>query len=357
MSGFIFIAALMTLVVLGAVLFPLLRRGGDTPAAWRSAGITALVIVAGAAALYPLWSKWDWARPMPAADSPENMVVRLARRLQTEQDDLQGWLLLGKSYSTLGEMGAEQGLLDYAQQQFSWSARAYQRADLLSNGKNRDALIGLGEALVAMNRDSLGGRAGQQFEKALVLDPDYVKGLLYAAFAAAERKDVPLARTRFQRLLERDPPQALRSLIEEQMKVLEGNAAMAAMAAAQPSAKATAATAGVVTVSLHITLAPAVAAKAKAGAPLFVKAGVPGQRGPPLVAKKLESKFPQDVELLSTDAMLAGNGFTAGQELEIEARVGNGGGAISASGDPFGVVRVKAGTKDRASIEINQLKP
>jgi hypothetical protein len=63
------------------------------------------------------------------------------------------------------------------------------------------------------------------------------------------------------------------------------------------------------------------------------------------------------VELSSTDAMVAGTGFKDGQELEIEARVGNGGSAISRSGDPFGTVRVKAGSKDRVSIEINQLKP
>ena len=164
MSGFIFIALLMTLVVLGAVLFPLVRRAGDTPATWPSAMITALVVVAGAAALYPLWSKWEWSRPMPAADSPENMVVRLARRLETEQDDLQGWLLLGKSYSTLGQMGTEQGLLDYAQNQYSRSARATS-ARICYRRQESGPLIGLGEALVAMDRDALGGRAGQMFEK------------------------------------------------------------------------------------------------------------------------------------------------------------------------------------------------
>jgi hypothetical protein len=112
-----------------------------------------------------------------------------------------------------------------------------------------------------------------------------------------------------------------------------------------------------VVVPLRVTLAPAVAAMAAAGAPLFVLARVPGQRGPPLAAKRLEARFPQDVELLSTDAMLAGTGFTAGQEIEVEARVANGGGAIARSGDPFGVARIKAGSNARTAIEINQLKP
>ena len=334
MSGFIFIALLMTLLVLGAVLFPLLRRSGDSPASWPTAAITAVVIVAGTAALYPLWSKWEWSRPEPAADSPENMVLRLNRRLANDQDDLEGWLMLGQSYATLGQMGAEQGLQDYAQSQYSRSARAFQRADLLAKGKSRDALIGLGEALVAMDREALAGRAGQMFEKALALEPDYVKSILYAAFAAAERKDLPLARTRFQQLLDNDPPEDLREIIQKQLASLEA-----------------------VSVPVRITMASSVAANANAGAPLFLVARIPGQRGAPLAAKRLDARFPQEVDLLSTDAMVAGTGFTAGQELEIEARVANGGSAISRSGDPYGVVRVKAGGTTRVAIEINQLKP
>jgi hypothetical protein len=55
--------------------------------------------------------------------------------------------------------------------------------------------------------------------------------------------------------------------------------------------------------------------------------------------------------------MMGGNGFTAGQELEIEARIALGGGANSRSGDPFGVSRVKAGETTRTTIAIDQIKP
>lgn len=337
MSGFLFIAALMTLVVLAVVLYPLLRRGGETPAAWPTALVTLLLVAAGASVLYPVWSKWDWDRPEPAADSPEGMVGRLARRLEKQPEDLKGWLMLGNSYAVLGQMAQEQGNEGYAQAQFSLSARAYRRADTLAGGKNGDALIGQGESLVAMDRSALTGRAGQLFEQAMEVEPENVKALLYGAFVAAERKDVELARTRFQKLLTGNPPPEVRSIIEQQLQQLDAAAAA-------------------VKVPIRITLAPAVAGKANAGAPLFISARIPGQRGPPLAAKRLDSRFPQEVELSSTDAMVAGSGFKDGQELEIEARVGNGGSAISRSGDPFGTVRVKAGSKARANIEINQLK-
>jgi hypothetical protein len=117
-----------------------------------------------------------------------------------------------------------------------------------------------------------------------------------------------------------------------------------------------AAAAQAVSVPLRITLAPAVAGNAEDAAPLFVSARLPGQRMP-LAAKRLEARFPQDVELLSTDAVMGGSGFAAGQEIEVEARIANGGSANSRSGDPFGMVTLKAGSGERITIQINQLKP
>lgn len=350
MSGFIFIAGLLTLAVLVALLYPLLRRREGSAEAWRSGGIAAVVILLGAATLYPLWSTFKWHEPEPAADSPQAMVGRLARRLEKEPDDLAGWLLLGKSYGVIG--------------QYPLAARAYQRADTLAKGQSAEAAMGLAEALVNSERSDLSGRAGRLFEQALELDGNSVKALFYSALAAMERREFALSKTRFERLLEGNPPEQVRTLIEEQIQALDmmaaaesAQAAMAAAPQAQQGSAAADANAPAVTVPLRITLAPSVAAQAAAGAPLFVLARVPGQRGPPLAAKRLEASFPQDVELLSTDAMLAGTGFTAGQEIEVEARLANGGGAIARSGDPFGVVRVKAGSANRAAIEINQLKP
>jgi cytochrome c-type biogenesis protein CcmH len=351
MSGFIAIAGALTLLALIALLFPLLRRREGMPEAWRSGGLAAVLIVTGAAALYPLWSSFKWQEPEPAADSPTAMVGRLARRLEKEPNDLDGWLLLGRSYSVI--------------QQFPLAARAYQRADALAEGKNADAAMGLAEALVNSGRSDLSGRAGRLFEQALELDGNSIKALFYSALAASERNELPLAKQRFTRLLDGNPPPEVKRLIEEHIKALDG---MMLMAAAGPQAQAPqaageqpaaqpAASSNVVTVPLRVTIAPGVAAKAAAGAPLFVLARIPGQRGPPIAVQRLSSTFPQDVNLRSTDAMVAGTGFSAGQEIEIEARVGNGGGAVSVTGDPFGVVRLKAGGAARTSLEINQLKP
>lgn len=355
MSGFIVIAGLLTLATLAALLYPLLRRREGSPEAWRAAGIAGVVILIGAAALYPTWSNFKWHVEEPGLDSPEAMVGRLARRLEREPDDLAGWLMLGKSYSVIAQTPGRENYHDLA-------ARAYQRADTLAGGQNAEALMGLAEALVISGRSGLDGRAGRLFEQAMKVDPTSVKALFYSAFAAAERNEFPVARERFQTLLRADPPQQVVDIIQEQIRALDAMALMAGpgegTAAAAPAAAGQGGEAAeVASVRVRITLDPAVAGNAAAGAPLFVLARIPGQPGPPLAARRLDATFPQDVELLSTDAMIAGTGFTVGQELEIEARIANGGSAVSRSGDPYGTTRVKAGNADRIAIRISQLKP
>jgi cytochrome c-type biogenesis protein CcmH len=349
MTTFVLIAMALTLAVVALIAYPLVFRKDATPAAGKAALVFAVLSVGGAGLLYPLWSKWNWNAPVVAPDSPAAMVGRLARKMENDPDNLEGWLMLGRSYAVI--------------EQYPSSARAYQRANLLAKGKNADALTGLAEALVLSERSDLGGRAGRLFEDALALDPGSTKALFYSAIAALERGDNPLARERFVKLLSGNPPPEVRRIIEEQVRRMDSAGQVAAaggppaVAPQNAPASADASAARAVVVPLRITLAGKVAGKAQPGAPLFVLARIPGQRGPPLAAKRLDASFPQEVQLSSTDAMIAGTGFAAGQEIEIEARIANGGSAISRSGDPFGTVTLKAGASARATIEINQLKP
>lgn len=344
MSGFVVIAGVLTLLAMAAVMVPLLREKGPTPVAWRSAGLFGLLLLIAGAGLYPVWSNFNWHEPEPALDSPAAMVGRLARRLEKQPDDLDGWLLLGRSYNVIA--------------QYPLAIRAYQRADTLAKGQSAEAAIGLAEALVNSGRSDLAGRAGKLFEQALALDGTSVKALFYSAFAAEERNELPLARERFSRLLaDANAPPEVRRLIEERIQTIDAMSQMAQVPGhAPPASAAPVAAAQSAAVPLRITLAPAVAGNAAAGAPLFVSARLPGQRMP-LAAKRLEARFPQDVDLLNTDAVMGGTGFVQGQEIEIEARIANGGSAISRSGDPFGAVTVKVGEGGRIAIQINQLKP
>jgi cytochrome c-type biogenesis protein CcmH len=331
MTLFLVIATLLALGAAALVLTPLLRRRPDgAPRSPLAAVVTGVLILAGAGALYPVWSTWSWDQPIDDVATPEGMVGRLARRLERNPDDLNGWLLLGRSYGQLS--------------QYSLSAKAYRRADGIAQGRSADALAGLAEALVLGEQSDLKGEAGRLFEKALEVEPRSVKALFYGALAAAERGDSAVARTRFQQLLTADTPPDVRRLIEQQIAVL-------GVEEQQREAPADAQTAGVA-LRLRVELDPAVASRATPGAPLFVSVRLAGQGGPPLAAKRLDARFPQDVQLDAADTMIAGRGFSAGQEVEITARIANGGSAAAKSGDPVGTLRHRVGEGGGAPLRL-----
>jgi cytochrome c-type biogenesis protein CcmH len=340
MITFIVIAAAMVLAVTAVIAVPLLSRGPTAPQSpWTALAVLAVLLV-GAAALYGTFSNWNWSQPQAqtADGSPQSMVATLARRLARNPDDLNGWLLLGRSYSVLEETPL--------------AARAYERANDLAKGENVDALMGLAEALIAQDDTQLGGRAGQLVEKALTLAPQSPKALFYGAAAAIQRKQLPLARERFATLLAQNPPDNVRPIIQQQIAAIDQ--ALGTGANATPAA--TTAEAGA-HVQIRITLAAKLKLGDKGDAPLFVFVRDPRAAGPPLAVKRLEAHFPQTVDLSSADAMLAGHGMQVGQDVEIVARISSAGGPLARSGDPFGSVSYHVAATGSVDVVIDRLTP
>ena len=345
MVTFIVLAAVLALVGVALVTIPLVKRDPTqlAPAPWAALGATTVLVV-GSAILYASFSKWSWHAD-PAADSPQTMVARLARKLERDPNDVNGWLLLGRSYIVL--------------EQYPLALRSYQRADRLAGGRNAEALVGEAESLAMSDESALDGRAGRIIEQALVLDPNSGKGLFFGAAAAARRGELPLARERFTKLLAMNPPQAIRPILEQQIAAIDqklaGNSAPAApaTAAAAPAAANSAATA----VRVHIDLSPSLSKSASDAAPLFVFVRDPAQPGPPLAAKRLASHFPQTVELTPSDSMVPGRAFAAGQKVQVVARIARSGNPLAGSGDPFGEVAYLVGEDGLVNIVIDHLTP
>jgi cytochrome c-type biogenesis protein CcmH len=347
MITFVLLAAALTVASVAAVAIPLLRRSEAASAPWTALAAAGLLMV-GSVALYLTWSNWPW-RAAPAADSPASMVSRLARRLEHDPNDVDGWLMLGRSYTVL--------------QEYPLAARAFGRAVRLSDGKNAEALAGEGEALALSDESELDGRAGRLFEQALALEPRSAKALFFGAAVATRRGDLPLARERFAKLLELDPPQAIRPMIEQQITAIDEKLSGAAgsTAAVQQGQSRKPSTfvgpqQGAPVVRVNVTLAPSLASAAGA-APLFVFVRDPSQAGPPLAVKRLESHFPQSVELSPADSMVPGRAFSPGQSVQVVARIARSGNPMAASGDPFGEVSYKVGSDGEVSLVINRLAP
>jgi cytochrome c-type biogenesis protein CcmH len=351
MITFVLLAAALTVGGAIAVAVPLLRSGAATdaaaPAPWAALATTALLVI-GSAGLYVTWSNWPWRNTGTPADSPQSMVARLARELERDPQNLEGWLMLGRSYIAL--------------QEYPLALRAYERADRLSDGKNAEALTGEAEVLALTDESELNGRAGRLIERALALAPDSGKALFFGGAVAARRGDLPLARARFEKLLRMDPPPNVRPLIEQQINAIDaqlagGPPAGAAGAAAAPAKAPTAAPgAAEALVRVNVTLAPSLAGAA-GSSPLFVFVRDPARPGPPLAVKRLESRFPQLVSLAPSDAMVPGRAFTSGQSVQVVARIARSGNPVGASGDPLGEVSYQVGRDREVSLVIDHVMP
>src|SRR6266853_3051887 len=306
MVTFVLLAAALTVAGVIAVVIPLLRGGvgaaAPGPAPWAAVAAAVLLVI-GSAVLYVSWSNWPW-RTVTPGDSPQSMVARLARELERDPQNLDGWLMLGRSYIAL--------------QEYPLALRAFERADRLSDGKSADALTGEAETLVLTDESELNGRAGRLIERALVLAPDSGKALFFGGAVAARRGDLPLARARFVKLLGMDPPANVRPLIEQQITAIDGQlagAAPASAAAGQPPPPA--ANPGA-QVRVNVTLAPSLAA---------------------------------------ADAMIPGRAFAPGQSVQVVARIARSGNPVGASGDPLGEVTYQVGRDGLVSLVIDHLMP
>jgi cytochrome c-type biogenesis protein CcmH len=369
MVTFLLLAGVLIIAGVVVIAVPLLRRVPTelAPAPWAALG-AAGVLVIGSAVLYATLTNWSW-HAAPADDSPQTMVARLARQLERDPQDLNGWLMLGRSYVVL--------------EQFPLALRSFERADRLAGGKSAEALVGEAEALTMSDESELDGRAGRIIEQALALDPNSGKALFFGAAAAVRRGDLALGKERFEKLLSMNPPEQIRPILQQQIDGLTqrmaaaangggGPAVAGAMASSGPaavrgpagspgsasaaSAPANAANANAA-VRVHIELSPALSKAVPDAAPLFVFVRDPGQPGPPLAAKRLANRFPQTVELTPADSMVPGRVFAAGQKVQVVARIARSGNPIAGSGDPFGEVAYLVGHDGLVNIVIDHVTP
>jgi cytochrome c-type biogenesis protein CcmH len=341
MTTFVLLAAVLVIAGIALIAIPLLKKKPTeySPAPW-AALIAAGVIAIGSTVMYVRMTNWSW-QTKSSEDTPQTMVARLARKLEQNPDNLDGWLLLGRSYTQLQEL--------------QLATRAFQRADRLAGGKSAEALVGEAEALARSDENELDGRAGKLVEQALAVDPNSGKALFFGAAVAMRKGELPLARERFTKLLALDPPDNIKPLLQKQIEQIDQQ--MAGGGPTQASAApATAADSGA-KVRINVSLAPTLAQSASGSSPLFVFVRDPDRPGPPLAVKRLASHFPQTVELTASDSMVPGRAIVAGQKVQVVARIARSGNPVGASGDPFGESAYQVGHDGLVNIVIDHVMP
>lgn len=128
--------------------------------------------------------------PMSAQQIAAN-VEKLAKKLEQNPNDAQGWLMLARSYTSM--------------ERFSEAAAAYARATALNDG---DASIwaDYAEALAMSSGQRLAGKPTEAVNRALQIDPKNQKALALAGSAAYETGDYQKAVDYWQKLLPLLPP-------------------------------------------------------------------------------------------------------------------------------------------------------
>ncbi|MBL8487080.1 MAG: c-type cytochrome biogenesis protein CcmI [Rhodocyclaceae bacterium] len=157
----------------------------------------AVVLPVAAAALYLLLGTPAGFNPPPAAAGGEptaaqieGMVSKLAEKLEKQPDNLEGWVMLGRSYAVLGRMDE--------------AARAFERGMPLIE-KNARLLADYAELLAQKADGRFAGKPTELIEKALKVDPDEPQTLVLAGLAAMERKDYRRAVAHWERLRKQVP--------------------------------------------------------------------------------------------------------------------------------------------------------
>jgi cytochrome c-type biogenesis protein CcmH len=351
----------------------------------RSGAITAAALGASvpvlAVAAYLAWGGLDAFSPHPgggaatAADgqhdlSPakvEEMVGRLAARLEQEPGNAEGWVVLARTYTSMNR--------------FPEAAKAYERAVALLPG-DAGLLADYADALGAM-QNGLAGKPTQIIEQALKADPTQWKALALAGTAAFDRKEFAAAVAYWERLKATVPPSApiaksiddsiaeARSLggltgpVTGAIPPLPKTAAAApAPALAAPAAApgksppgSGAALAGA-SVSGTLALSPALAAKASPSDVVFVFARpADGSRVPLAILRKEVKDLPLKFTLDDSMAMNPAMAISRHGEVIVGARVSKSGNAAPQSGDLEGLsAPVKVGTSGLA-VTIDRALP
>lgn len=356
MSIFVILAAVLAAIAAAWVAYPLWRERASRGVA----AVAAAVLVTGAAVLYLQWNNYDWSpTDNSAAHANEQMVGRLARRLERNPEDVEGWLMLGRSHMAL--------------QQYALAQRAYRRADRLEAGRNPEALLGMAETMVLEAEGAMDERSSRLFEQALELAPNNERALFFAAIAARRRGETALAIERLERMLALGPPENIRQILESELTVMRAEPNAGGATANVPVAADGPVTASVpvavsepiaasgdgrARVRVALEIAPSIAQRVARTDTLFVFVRTPSQPGPPLAVKRLTAGvLPTTVELTPADSMVPGLSFAVGDEVEVSAKISADGSATPKSGEAIGRATYRVGESGVQRILIDSLTP
>ena len=344
--------AVMSLVAVGFAVWPLYRHQRRLS---PLIGAAVILVVALSSGLYYNQGSPDLPSGGAGAAAPgmDDAINALAERLAADPNNPEGWQMLGRSYMSLGN--------------YSGAIEAFEKAVELESAQNPQALVSLGEALLASTGSEIDGRVASLFENALALDPNNSQALFYGGIGAFNRGDTDLAAERWERLLGLNPPAEIQGILEQRIAEWRGEAPPAVQHPEMPVAESTEvpeeapaeAPSGPLSegavVRARITLSAEALAALPAEATVYLIARDPAVPVPPIAAARRRlSELPAYVELGDRESMVPGRELSNFAEFELIARVSLSGQPGAQPGDWFGSIIVAPAGGSDVELEIHE---
>ena len=284
-------------------------------------------------------------QPVPALDQ---LVKRLAAKMQEHPDNLEGWLMLGRTYFALNQpIQALQAL-----------EKAYSLAP-----DHPDVLLAYAEALAANTEGRLAGRPAELIREALQRAPQHVTGRWLDGLVAYQAEDFAGAVARWEALLASLDPEAedageLRQFIAE-ARERGGLPPMAGAPTAAPVAVDSPPPVAGGQIRVQVTLAKALWKQAEVHHSLFVYAQAVSGPPMPLAVRRLRvGDLPVTVTLDDSLAMMPAMRLSAFPTVRVGARISATGQARPSPGDLEGETGpVTPGQGTLVPVVIDRVRP
>jgi cytochrome c-type biogenesis protein CcmH len=282
----------------------------------------------------------------------EELVKRLAAKLKEEPDNLEGWIMLGRSYTAMNDPSA--------------AIDAYQRA-MDINDKHVGLLLAYAQTIASNSRNDFTGRAAPMVEKAFQLEPDNPNALWTAGILAYQRTDYQDAVDRWSKLRGMLKPQS--NEIEAVNEALDDARAQLGLPteeselpnivqAEKPMPEKAGAT-GDKSIKVEISLSPEIEDKVKPDDLLFIYAKA--MSGPPMplaAVRKRVSDLPISISLDDSMAMMPQMKLSEFAQVLVGARISLSGSPSAQSGDLEGEISaVSPGQSETVKVVINSVHP
>ncbi|MSP27403.1 MAG: c-type cytochrome biogenesis protein CcmI [Methylococcales bacterium] len=286
---------------------------------------------------------------MPNQDAINKMVDGLAKKIQADPNNAEGWVMLGQSYKHLEK---------YAQ-----SADAYAHAYQLL-GDKPDVMLQYAEALSFANDEQITGKSADLVFKALALEPTNPNALWLAGMAKAQAGEFMAAKKLWTQLADSLPEgseaqQETRALLTKiDSKIAEANNETGTKVVSKEAANAEKITpVSIASVDVQVSLAPELQAQTSPTDTVFIYAqALSGSPMPLAIVRKQVSDLPLAVNFTDAQAMTPTMKLSNFADVTLLARISKSGNAMKQTGDLIGVLEgVTVADKTRHTIVINSV--